>query len=337
MRKAVKKIAFMLALIAAVTCCWTGWQLWPSLKRYWAIHQAVAAARSGDAVVFISKLMTLNARGCRLGDNDGRFEDSYPGHIRHLCTIDVGCGREDVFFVVESGGSGGTNESLFVFCTRELQLVQLSMNFCHSSCTPIPDLRFSDNFTLPSLAHVRTYLEERRDDYGYISEEDILRQQDDARFAYYFWMRDNQSVSNGPMIIRRYPGKPAEHGASIEDQLDSDAVVYTAYFKAGVEAYDKVTDQNYVVFHPDDMHSWPTVLRKVGRYLVIGTTGEALAIVDVHNFHLKRVRFNSVDDQVAKLECNGETIRVNDSIELPLSAASLPDAECDGYPEHVRK
>jgi len=119
------------------------------------------------------------------------------------------------------------------------------------------------------------------------------------------------------MKIRRYKGK-YQCIPSITDELKEGSLLYTAYFKAGVVAYDEVSDEHFILFHPDDMYSWPTVLKKTDPYLLISTRGEGLAIVNTQTFHLKKYRFLPPNDVISDLEVLDSRIRINDSKEIDL-------------------
>ncbi len=146
----------------------------------------------------------------------------------------------------------------------------------------------------------------------------INKEIDNSDFAYHFWYKGNGNIEDGRMNIRRYKGRRKTR-ASIMDELRKDGITYTAYFKAGVVAYDQESNEHFVLFHPRDMYSWPTVLRFIGPYLLIGTRGEGLAITNLQSFHLKRYRLSPPNDEVRSLEVLHSQIVVNEQekIDLP--------------------
>lgn len=160
-------------------------------------------------------------------------------------------------------------------------------------------------------------LEKIKYEYGYLGEEEVTGQSNNPRFAYYFWKKDNGTIVDGKMIIRRYKGEDLTV-SSISSQLRDGSLVYTEYFKAGVIAYDERRDEHFVLFHPEYPHI--TDLKKIGPYLLIGTDGEGLAIINVETFHLKRYREY---ESISKLEVLGSKIRiyrmddVTEEIDLP--------------------
>jgi len=89
--------------------------------------------------------------------------------------------------------------------------------------------------------------------------------------------------------------------------------------EVGVVDYDEESNEHFVLFHPDDMYSWPTVLKLIGSYLLIGTRGEGLAIINLQSFYLKRYRLSPPNDEIGSLQVLDSQIVVNEQekIDLP--------------------
>ena len=66
------------------------------------------------------------------------------------------------------------------------------------------------------------------------------------------------------------------------------------------------------------MYHWPTVLEKVGSYVLIGTRGEGLVIINIQTFYLKRFEFSALDNDILKIEILSSKLRINDSKEIDL-------------------
>ena len=113
------------------------------------------------------------------------------------------------------------------------------------------------------------------------------------------------------MTIRRFKGEPAEQ-SSTNDELVDGAVTYRAYFKSGVIAYDRSANEHYALFYPTDQYAWASVLKKLGPYLLIGTRGEGLAIVDTRTFQLRRVPLTG--------QASGTKIRINGTVDIDAPA-----------------
>ncbi|MFH1824636.1 MAG: hypothetical protein ABH873_05360 [Candidatus Firestonebacteria bacterium] len=64
------------------------------------------------------------------------------------------------------------------------------------------------------------------------------------------------------------------------------------------------------------MYSWTTVLKIKRPYLIIGTRGEGIAIINLNNFYLKRIFSKEISD-VEKIDIIDSEIKINDSIKIP--------------------
>jgi len=247
------------------------------------------------------------------------IEDRYCGFISEVGTVDLSEDEnEDIFFVAESGGTGGHLISLSLINIKKEELIRLSLWFSSQATEAVTQVSMSDYFFGEDFRREEEFLESIKYEYGYIGEKEINEEIDNPDFAYCFWTKDNGSIENGRMNIRRYKGQH-ETGASINDELRRGGITYTAYFKAGVVAYDEESNEHFVLFHPDDMYSWPTVLRLIGPYLLVGTRGEGLATINLQSFHLKRYRLSPPNDEVRSLEVLHSKIVVNkqEKIDLP--------------------
>lgn len=247
------------------------------------------------------------------------IEDRYVGIISEAGTVDLSENEnEDIFFVSESGGTGGHLISLSLINIKKGKLLRLSLWFSSQATEAVTEVSTSDYFFDKDFQREEEFLESIKHEYGYIGQKEINEEADNPDFAYYFWAKDNGRIEDGRMNIRRYEGKN-ETRASIMDELRRGGITYTAYFKGGVVAYNEESNEHFVLFHPDDMYGWPTVLRSIGPYLLIGTRGEGLAIINLQSFHLKRYRLSPPNDEVMSMEVLHSKIVVNEQekIDLP--------------------
>ena len=247
------------------------------------------------------------------------IEDEYYGFISEIGVVDLSENEnEDIFFVSQSGGTGGHLISLSLINIKKEELIRLSLWFSSQASEAVTQVSTSDYFFGEDFQREEEFLESIKYEYGYIGEKEINEEIDNPDFAYYFWAKDNGNIEDGRMNIRRYKGRRKTR-ASIEDELRKGGITYTAYFKGGVVAYDQESNEHFVLFHPDNMYSWPTVLRLIGSYLLIGTRGEGLAIINLQSFHLKRYRLSPPNDEVRSLEVLHSQIIVNEQekIDLP--------------------
>lgn len=236
--------------------------------------------------------------------------------VRQFGTVDLydNCGQA-VLVVSGFGGTGSDTVVLVMVNPQEGEAVTLSLSRSYQETCPLSVIRTSSNFDDPRFALERRFLHELKHQYGFVDEAAVLRAPDDFEYAAYFWARDNATVSDGRMAMRRLKGRHPER-ASVNDQLLDGDVVYTAFFKGAVWAHDKANDESFVVFHPDDMYSWPTSLHKTGDWLLVNTRGEGLALVNVRTWYLKRI--DKDVNEVQRFEIVGNRAIVNSSIEVAL-------------------
>lgn len=246
--------------------------------------------------------------------------------IREIGTVDLSeSGNEDVFLVWWDGGTGMHHTGLNLINTQKCEIVGLVLSFSHQATEAITEVSTTDNFHSEYFQKEREFLDSIKYEYGFVGEEEINKQKNNPDFAYYFWAKDNGDVEDGRMNIRRYKGKH-KILVGIDDIIDEvithelkeESITYIAYFKGGVVAYDEQSDEHFILFHPDYMYSYIAVLKKIGPYLLIGTEGEGLVVVNVESFYLKRFRFDPPNDYVKKLEVLDSKIRINGSKEIDL-------------------
>jgi hypothetical protein len=180
-----------------------------------------------------------------------------------------------------------------------------------------PFARWSCNADDPLYTDERDFLETLKYAYGYISDEDILSQADDPKFAVHLWARDNGMIAEGRMTIRRYKGQP-DWLAKEEHTVEDGPITYALGPRGlGIWAYDRQADEHFIVFHAN---SWHCVvgqelanLAKVDSWLLF-TTGEQwgkkhmrVVAVNVEDYYLKRLDLRPTDVP------RHETIDVTDS------------------------
>jgi len=245
--------------------------------------------------------------------------------VTRLGSLDL-YGQDDqaIVLVGAEGGTGFSTTYLGVINPRAAEVVTLALIRSHEATNPLTEVQPSANFNDSRFAAERAFLESFKHKYGYLDEEAIRWDAGNVMYAPYFWAQANGDVTDGPMTIRRLPGRHPER-ASVNDQLADGDIVYTAFFKGAVWAYDKDANECFVVFHPDYYYCWPTELRKAGNWLLINTRGEGLFLVDTTTWWLKRTGVH-VDEVTAFTVSNGMA-RVNDSFALSLPAQPAEGGE----------
>lgn len=273
-----------------------------------------ASFRKTDAICSALSIRRSSGVSCRLD----KETQTLLTRIAAVGTVDLsGSGNEEIFILNEDGGTGSHDEALLLVDPRDCAATGLIVTVSHQATRAATPTAGVGQYGLPAREAETNFLEGLKYRYGFIGKEDIDREKDNPQYAYYSWARDNGSLAEGRMKIRRYKGKPALK-ASAEAELKDGTLTYTAQFKAGVVVYDAAKDQHYVLFHPRDMYCWPTVLAKAGRWLIIGTRGEGAAAVELTTFRLKRFRFGGADDVVKTIDVKGSAVTINGARRLVL-------------------
>lgn len=232
--------------------------------------------------------------------------------------------NERILVVGEDGGSGGNNIYLTLICPRYETCIGISMWFSANVTKALPQITTTDNYNDKRLIAERQFLEKLKYEYGFLSGNDIAEKENDPRYAWYFWDRDNGKLLHGMLIIKKYAGN-LEFGSTVEDVLQSKDITYTAYFKAGVVAYNSKTDEHYILFHPESMYSWPTKLAQYGNLLIIGTRGEGLVIINTSTLYMERITLSEVNQEVKSLVIKGSQLIVNDAETVDLDLLARKD------------
>lgn len=230
-------------------------------------------------------------------------------------TIPLYGDKDAVFMKFGSGGSEATLVVLALLNPARCSVVGMAVNV-PAQATEMPSLTTTDNYNAPAFAAEKKFLESIRGEYGYFSVEDLSANPSDPRFAYVFWKKDNPEME-GRMKLRRFKGDTV-FKATVQSSVTRGSVTYSAYFKGGVVAYDKTAGSHYVLFHPEDASSWPSVLVLNGNYLFIGTHGEGVYAVNLKTFALGSVEVPEDYMTVDALSVKGGRLIVNKKFKAPL-------------------
>lgn len=225
-------------------------------------------------------------------------------------------GINEIFYVNKSEGTGFSSYYLSVYSPKYQELFSLSLGFKHSAAEPVPKVETSSNLDLEKFKVVKNFLDTIKKDYGYTDVQELSKRQDDPELAAYFWKVDNGYIKEGKIKIRKYRGKPSLSG-SILDTLEREDFIWYACFKGGVYKYNKKEDTFFVIYFPENVYYWPTVLRKKGNFLYIGTRGEGLIIYHIENQILKQFVNKEIED-IDKITIDNNEMLINESYKVPL-------------------
>ena len=171
----------------------------------------------------------------------------------------------------------------------------------------------------PAYAAEREFLEKIKYAYDYMPEEVILAQPDNPDYAVHFWGKDNGKIQEGRLTIRRYKGKPAYKFQELKSPWEEGSLDFAIKSRGSLFAYDRETDEHFLLFHCDNKYEGPSVLAKVDSWLLVGLRGEGLVAIDLEDYYLKR--FNSFRETVGKINVTDSEIIIDDGrhrIPLPI-------------------
>ncbi|GAG36816.1 unnamed protein product, partial [marine sediment metagenome] len=103
-----------------------------------------------------------------------QIEDRYVGIISEAGTVDLSeKENEDIFFVEESGGTGGLNISLSLINIQKEELIGLSLWFSSQATEAVTQVSTSDYFFAEDFKREEEFLKSIKYEYGYIGEKEI--------------------------------------------------------------------------------------------------------------------------------------------------------------------
>ena len=120
-------------------------------------------------------------------------------------------------------------------------------------------------------------------------------------------------------IFRRYKGKPAYKFQELKSPWEEGSLDFAIKSRGSLFAYDRETDEHFLLFHCDNKYEGPSVLAKVDSWLLVGLRGEGLVAIDLEDYYLKR--FNSFRETVGKINVTDSEIIIDDGrhrIPLPI-------------------
>lgn len=252
---------------------------------------------------------------------DGTIEglEGAPGVLVGALTADLHAdGTREAVWVLESDAAGMTVREVRLYCPRAGRLLVKVLTFERDATQPEPGVMGSDELDRAEYALEGALIDRVAKRHGAVTEAELLERPNDPSRAFYYWSHDNAGLAEGaPMRVRRFRGAPRLGGAT-DDTLSARGVLYTAYERGGLVAYDPARDEHWVVFHPQEASAWPSCLARAGDVLVIGTHGEGLAFVRLPDLELRHARLAGADDAVRELAVDGGEVTVNGRLKVTI-------------------
>ncbi|HEY5535157.1 MAG TPA: hypothetical protein VIL99_09525 [Ignavibacteria bacterium] len=179
----------------------------------------------------------------------------------------------------------------------------------------IPEVSKSNNFL--SLKAESDYINKLIFEYGYFDEEYLKNNTNNPNVMMEVWRYYNNEVNYGKTRIFTYTEIPEYFNNTDEHpKLETDEMVFTAYHKTGVLAYNKIDKTYFVIFVPKGSYSWVQVIEKYKNYILLGTRLEGLAIINLNTYLLKRIDFGEKNNDIKKISIRNNRILINDKREI---------------------
>ncbi|GJL79011.1 MAG: hypothetical protein NPINA01_20000 [Nitrospinaceae bacterium] len=249
------------------------------------------------------------------------FSIGMEGFLKVGAVLLKGNDHEDVFFQTAGGGSGSSYRSLNLFCPKYLEVMQLGMEFPHNEqAYPIPGVFRSENFTNKNLSNEKKFLEIIKFEEGYMDESDLDLK--DPHYAVYIWKKNNGNIEDGELSIKKYKNPVTDEYDEIIKKLKIGDRIYFAREHLGIDVHDTKTGEYYILYYKDYKWFYPTVLKNKGPYLIAGTDGQGLFIINTETFHLRHhtsfYKKNRAPDHVERVDILPSKIVVNGKVEIDL-------------------
>ena len=225
-----------------------------------------------------------------------------------------------LFFVGLSGGTGVSNYQISILKVNEKEIISTIYSYYNTSIQAPFNAEYSPNFYLDVYSQERIILEKLTEVLHFTKTSDLKYDYDDSEFATDLWLLYNENIVDGKLEIKKYRLDSIMinniyQTSSIIDILENENVKYVAYFKGGLKCYDLNKMEYYVLYFPGFFYNWPTVLRIYKNYIIIGTRGEGIAIINLNTFYIKRYNLDNLDVEDINFLESG--IYVNNTINLP--------------------
>jgi len=227
--------------------------------------------------------------------------------------IDVGQVQIDnlssnVIIVMGIGGSGSIGNVINLINLESLNYINLSYI---QGGQELPILSRSDNFY--NLKIESDFLEKLKYEYGFFDAESISDNNSNPEYMMETWKYYNDEVNNEKMKINNYKSTPPYYETNGLETLETDELILTSYFKSGVIAKNKNSNSFFVLFVPKNSYCWIQTMEKYKEYIILGTRGEGLAIINLNSLVLKRIDLGEDYNDVKKLSVVNDRITINDN------------------------
>jgi|GEM_PF-2643222 len=174
-------------------------------------------------------------------------------------------GIHEIIYADESFGTGAGLRNLTVYLPKDNQVVQLSESYDWQNTTePVaPRIEIKPDIDRKLSETIERYATK----IGFLQEKTISTSS--LKYREQSWHLNNNS-NKSEFEISLFAGKP-EYSNSIRVTVESQDLIWTAYFKGPLIGYIKSQDQHFIAYSPLNIYDWVTALALDGGRLWFAT------------------------------------------------------------------
>lgn len=172
-------------------------------------------------------------------------------------------GVKEVAFESSSFGSGAGEKSLYIYSIKQKRLFEVTEYYNYSNAAA-PDV-FPIKIDAGENEEFRQAIIKYASIRGFLQGNDPV-DYDDPQFAILRWHKENGERRAGRVYAHLYDGQPI-YGSSLIDELETDEIVWSAYFKGPLFAYIRSQNEHFIPYSPQWVYEWPKSLGHDGERL----------------------------------------------------------------------
>jgi len=258
-------------------------------------------------------------------------------HISQFQVADIDeDGTNEVIFTTEEYGTGAYSKRMFVYSTVKKQLFELCEDYDNQNLAgPVsPQIDVNPKSDEDFIEAIEHYAVEQ----GFLQTTQTV-DFDSPDFAVQRWHVSNGTKMKGAVKLHFYSDKP-RWSSSISATLETDDILWIAYFKGPLFGYIKSKNQHFVAFSPSWKYNWVKCLTYDGENLWFGI----ISVRGILSFKFDQVKgdlnyYNYFKDkllpEVEKIQYDSGVITVNNKIKIPVDTLQKLGTHIKISKEHI--